>query len=285
LNIDALRFRSIAIRDIRAFFDEREFVEVDTPVRLKAPAPETHIDCPPVLTGGFLRASPELQMKKLLAAGMDRIYQIGPCFRDGEFGSRHRSEFTMLEWYRKGVDYNVIKEDLKALLAGLFSARSKEFSSRTVTVRQMYVDVAGWDPWVEWNQERFDYDMALKIEPAIKSEGGGIFLFDYPPQAASLSRIRDDSQGPVAERWEFYFDGVEIANCFSELCDSKEQTDRFTAAKAERALLGEADYPIDEEFLSKVNEIGSASGVALGIDRLLMALMGVKDIAHVRVDD
>ena len=98
MNLDLLKARAEIVRGIRRFFDERDFLEVETSVRIAAPAPECHIDCPPVSTGGFLRASPELQMKKLLAAGLERIYQIGPCFRDGEKGSRHSPEFTMIEW-------------------------------------------------------------------------------------------------------------------------------------------------------------------------------------------
>ena len=111
--------RAKVIAAIRRFFDDCGFVEVDSPVRISAPAPEPFIDCPPVATGGFLRASPELQMKKLLAAGMELIYQIGPCFRDGEKGSRHNPEFTMIEWYRKGAGYEVIKDDMVALVRGL----------------------------------------------------------------------------------------------------------------------------------------------------------------------
>lgn len=137
---------------------------------------------------------------------------------------------------------------------------------------------AGWDPWEgEWDQDRFDYDMATKVEPAIARKGGGVFLIDYPPQAASLAKLRGD----VAERWEFYLNGVELANCFTELCDKDEQTRRFAAAKAERKALGESDYPIDEEFLELLPLIGSAAGVALGVDRLVAALCGETDIHSV----
>ena len=111
MKLDVLVQRARIVSGIRAFFDEAGFVEVETPVRIAAPAPEPHIDCPPVSTGGFLRASPELQMKKLLAAGLDRIYQIGPCFRDGEKGTRHSPEFTMIEWYRRDADYLAILAD------------------------------------------------------------------------------------------------------------------------------------------------------------------------------
>ena len=340
-----LEIRAKVLREIRAFLDARGFVEVETPVRIAAPAPETHIDCPPVATGGYLRASPELQMKKLLALGMDRLYQIGPCFREGERGSRHNPEFTMIEWYRKDATYLDIKDDLEWLLAELHvscptSCVPKEEGRETLDwrrhfvtlrVREAYLRFAGWDPWEgDWDQDRFDFDMAMKIEPAIKEMGGGVFLMDYPPQAASLAKLSIDSNSPAtnhqppttnhqspgtnhqspstkhpapstkhqapgtkhqapgtiyAERWEFYYDGMELANCFTELCDEAEQTRRFEQAKAERATFNEADYPIDSAFLQSLPLIGSAAGVALGVDRLVMVLTKAKDIASVRVID
>ncbi len=276
-----LKVRARVLSRIRSFFDSCGFTEVETPVRIEAPAPECHIDCPPVATGGFLRASPELQMKKLLAAGMDCLYQIGPCFRDGEAGSRHNPEFTMIEWYRRESSYADIRNDTVNLVSGLF----KEFSPHSsvtfadYTVREAYCRFAGWDPWKSWDCERFDYDMACKIEPALAQIEGGVFLTDYPIEAASLSRTRGD----VAERWELYWNGVELANCFSELDDSVEQTARFEQAKAQRAALGESDYPIDADFLSCVPLMGKAAGVALGIDRLIMALTGARHISQVRV--
>ena len=287
---EALVERARILKAVRAFFDERGFVEVETAVRIPAPAPEEHIDCPPVVGGGYLRASPELQMKKLLAAGLDRIYQIGPCFREGEKGSRHNPEFTMIEWYRKDATYLDIAEDLKSLVSRLMSLMGREDFRRktedardcfvTLSVRDAYRECAGWDPWESWDQDRFDFDMATKVEPAIREMGGGVFLTDYPPQAASLAKLRGD----VAERWEFYFDGMELANCFTELCDADEQARRFAAAKEARKRLGEADYPIDEDFLARLPQIKSAAGVALGVDRLVMVLTGAKSIAEVRAE-
>ena len=235
-------------------------------------------------------------MKKLLAAGMERIYQIGPCFRDGEKGSRHNPEFTMIEWYRKEAGYRDILEDTKRLygvLSSLDFSGDRPCESLTnldyisdnvgfseITVREAYLKWAGWDPWEQWDQDRFDFDMATKIEPALKSLGL-VFLMDYPPQAASLAKIRGD----VAERWEFYSDGMELANCFTELCDPIEQRRRFLESRDERRRLGESDYPIDGEFLEAVEAIGSASGVALGIERLLMVLFKTESILDVMVCD
>lgn len=294
MNLDLLRERAKIVQAIRRFFDEREFVEVETAVRIPAPAPEEHIDCPPVVGGGYLRASPELQMKKLLAAGMDKIYQIGPCFREGERGSRHNPEFTMIEWYRRGANYLDIKRDLESLLEGLVVADRRsgraEGENILLRVRDAYLRYAGWDPWEgDWDQDRFDFDMATKIEPAIKELGGGVFLMDYPPQAASLAKLTTalpttDNPRPTtyAERWEFYWDGMELANCFTELCDRDEQKLRFEKAKEARKLLKEADYPIDSEFIDCLPKIENAAGVALGVDRLVMVLTKMKEISAVR---
>ena len=294
MKLDLLRERAKIVQAIRRFFDEREFVEVETAVRIPAPAPEEHIDCPPVVGGGYLRASPELQMKKLLAAGMDKIYQIGPCFREGERGSRHNPEFTMIEWYRRGANYLDIKRDLESLLEGLVVADSRsgraEGENILLRVRDAYLRYAGWDPWEgDWDQDRFDFDMATKIELAIKELGGGVFLMDYPPQAASLAKLTTalpttDNPRPTtyAERWEFYWDGMELANCFTELCDRDEQKLRFEKAKEARKLLKEADYPIDSEFIDCLPKIENAAGVALGVDRLVMVLTKMKEISAVR---
>ena len=297
--IGVLERRAGIVRGIRRFFDERGFVEVETAVKIPAPAPEEHIDCPVVLDGAvvqcaepprvsggsgvsFLRASPELQMKKLLAAGMDRIYQLGPCFRDGERGARHSPEFTMLEWYRRGATYLVVKADLESLVSEL-AGGSAAFDD--LFVRDAYLEFAGWDPWAEWDQDRFDFDMATKVEPALKAHGGCVFLVDYPPQAASLARVSTSADGlQRAERWEFYWDGLELANCFTELCDRDEQARRFALARDARRAIGESEYPPDDVFLDSLPAIGSASGAALGVDRLVMALTGIKEISAVRAE-
>lgn len=298
--IPLLEMRARIVAAIRSFFDNRGFVEVETAVRIAAPAPEEHIDCPvvpppvvPETARGtpttYLRASPELQMKKLLAAGMERIYQIGSCFREGERGSRHNPEFTMLEWYRRGVGYLELRDDLAELLAAVSDAapglRCMDSSAEVLAVRDAYRRLAGWDPWSgEWDQDRFDFDMATKVEPAIKAMGGGVFLTDYPPAAASLALVSGEGE-PYAERWEFYWDGMELANCFTELCDEEEQRRRFAQAKEERQELGESDYPLDEEFFRCLPQIGRAAGVALGVDRLVMVLTGARQISAVRALD
>ena len=269
--VENLKSRAAILRRMRAFFDGRGFTEVSTPVRISAPAPEPHIDCPP--SGDkFLRASPELQMKKLLAAGMDRIYQIGPCFREGELGARHNPEFTMIEWYRLGATYLDIAADAESLLREVLPGAGEAVR---ITVREAYRKWAGWDPWLDWDQDRFDFDMAAKIESSLPK--GLVFLMDYPKAAASLALLRGD----VAERWELYYDGIELANCFTELCDGAEQRRRFLSAREERRELGESDYPIDEKFLELLPLIRGAAGVALGVDRLVAAALGESDIHSV----
>ena len=277
MNLACLPERARVLRQIRAFFDARGFTEVETPVRIPAPAPEPHIDCPP--SGDwFLRASPELQMKKLLAAGMERIYQIGPCFRAGEKGRRHSPEFTMLEWYRANADYSDIARDAEELVAEVLRPRGSAALPR-VTVREAYRRWAGWDPVEAWDQDRFDFDMATKIEPNLPK--GPLFLMDYPAPAASLARLKADDPR-VAERWELYVDGLELANAFTELTDPVEQRRRFENARVERRALGEADYPLDEEFLDALARMPPSGGVALGVDRLVMLACGVRDISDVR---
>ena len=279
MNLVCLSERARVLREIRAFFDARGFTEVETPVRIPAPAPEPHIDCPP--SGDwFLRASPELQMKKLLAAGMERIYQIGPCFRAGEKGRRHNPEFTMLEWYRANADYSDIARDAEELVGEVLRLRGSAALPR-VMVREAYLRWAGWDPVEAWDQDRFDFDMATKIEPNLPK--GPLFLMDYPAPAASLARLKADDPR-VAERWELYVDGLELANAFTELTDPVEQRRRFEGARAERRALGEADYPLDEAFLDALARMPPSGGVALGVDRLVMLACGVHDIAEVRVE-
>ena len=274
-----LELRAQVLRRMRAFFDARGFVEVETPVRIPAPAPEPHIDCP-ASGDWFLRASPELQMKKLLAAGLPRIYQIGPCFREGERGRRHAPEFTMLEWYRADAGYMDIAADMEALVREAMRGFRPELPPfGRLTVRDAYLRWAGWDPVAEWDADRFDFDMATKIEPNLPKEP--LFLMDYPAPAASLSKLKDADRR-VAERWELYLDGVELANAFTELDDPVEQRRRFEEARAERRTLGEADYPIDEDFLSALAHMPPAGGVALGVDRLVMLACGSDSIAAVR---
>ncbi len=288
-----LELRSRVLRAVRDFFYANGFAEVETPVRIPAPALETHIDAPPA-GRAWLRASPELHMKRLLAAGCDRIFQLGPCFRSGECGRRHNPEFTLLEWYRTGADYTDILRDTEALLAHVFQtvAGQAALSYRgnpidlarpwhCHTVSEAFRKWAGWDPVAHWDPDRFDVDLLEKVEPALPQDRPCV-LTDYPAPAASLARLRPQTP-PVAERWEVYVGGLELANAYSELCDPAAQRARFIEAAAERRRLDKEVYPLDEPFLAALEHgMPRCGGIALGIDRLVMLACDAADIADVR---
>lgn len=281
----AMEVRSRAHRLIRDFFQERGYLEVETPVRLASPALETHIDAEP--SGGmYLRTSPELHMKRLLAAGYERIYQIGPCFRKGESGNRHHPEYTMLEWYATGTDYQGILEETKALIRHLSKLATPDcrvdFGAEwhIVTVSDAFISRAGWDPAASYDEVRFNLDLVEKVEPALHGSAP-VVLTDYPSPAAAFSRLKPGNPR-VAERWELYMDGLEIANAYTELTDAVEQRRRFEASARERASAGKPVYAIDEAFMTAMeNGLPPCAGIALGFDRLIMALTGATSIGDV----
>lgn len=279
----ALEIRSRLLHATRMFFHERGFLEVETPVRVCAPALEAHIDAEP--SGDhWLRTSPELHMKRLLAAGCEKIFQLGPCFRRGERGDRHHPEFTMLEWYRANADYTEILADTKALIAHLvdvvddraqrarlqYQGHEIELLPRweRITVREAFVKWAGWDPAANWDEDRFNLDLVEKVEPLLPRDVP-VVLTDYPAAAAALAR-RKPTDPAVAERWELYIGGLELANAYSELTDPVEQRARFEAAAAARRARGKEVYPLDEAFLSALERMPPSGGIALGFDRLAM---------------
>ena len=290
-----LRRRDEMISSLRGWFHANGFYEVESPVRIPAPAPEPNIDCPPS-AGAWLRASPELQMKRLLAAGGDRIFQIGPCFRERERGARHNPEFTMLEWYRRGASAGDILLDTMALVRqavrDVFGGGTLVYRGQSIdiggdwtwlTVRDAFRRFAGWDPAVDWDADRFDVDLTTKVEPALPQDRP-VVLGEYPAPAASLARLKPGDP-LVAERWELYVGGMEIANAYGELADGAEQRRRFEAARAARAALGEADYGgLDEGFLRDLESgaFPSCGGIAVGIDRLAMLFCDAASIDEVR---
>ena len=195
----ALPIRSRLLFALRSYFHERGFVEVETPVRLAAPALELHIDAEPA-GDHWLRTSPELHMKRLLAGGLEQIFQLGPCFRRGERGERHHPEYTMLEWYRARADYTDILADTKALLAYCAQAvlgrtdlvyRGQKIALlprwERLTVAEAFQQWAGWNPVTQWDAERFDLDLVEKVEPNLPREVP-VVLTDYPAPAAALAR-------------------------------------------------------------------------------------------------
>jgi len=274
MSTDSIILRDVLMRRIRAFFYERGFTEVETPVRVEVPCMELHIDAEP--SGEhFLRTSPEIFHKQLLAAGHDKIFEVGKCFRQGERGPLHHPEYTMLEWYRANADYMDILADTKSLVLAVSGIAESAWQQRTVSTA--FLELAGWDPVGHYDENRFDIDLVEKIEPALKQMGGPVVLIDYPVEAAALSR-RKPNYPLVAERWELYIDGIEIANAYSELTDPVEQRRRFEACAQQRKELGKEVYPIDETFIQALEKMPPSGGVALGIDRLLMLIAGANSL-------
>lgn len=264
----------------RGFFSQEDFLEVATPTRVRTPAIELHIDAQPA-GQGFLRTSPEFHMKRLLSAGYERIFQIGPCFRQGERGDRHHPEFTMLEWYRSDADYVDLLADAKRLLLHLARAVLGKTSMRyqgqfidlvpweRLPVREAYLLHAGWDPFQAYDGDRFDVDAVEKVEPALPPDVPTV-LMDYPVQAGVFAR-RTPGPPPAAERWELFIGGLELANACSELTDADEYEAWFRECNQARQAAGRAAYPVDAEFLRAIRRgLPRCAGIALGIDRLLM---------------
>ncbi|OVE82733.1 EF-P lysine aminoacylase GenX [bacterium M21] len=265
---------------IRAHFNEQDFIETQTPVRVEAPALEDYIDAIP--SGDlWLRTSPELHMKRLIAAGMKRIYQIGPCFRADEHGNRHRCEFTMLEWYQANADYR----DLIPFIMGFIRQAAIAVDSNLeldgdweiLSVDEAFLRYAGMTAATAYASSDFDPILVEQIEPHLGQERP-TFLIDYPAELGALARLKPNDP-TVAERWELYINGLEIANTYSELIDPEEQRRRFEATAALREEDNRAVYPIDEAFMTALPKVPPTAGSALGIDRLFMALIGTDNIA------
>lgn len=277
---DNLWTRARVIQGIRHFFIDRNYLEVETPVRIPAPAPETHIDAVP--SGGwFLHTSPELCMKRMLAAGYPKIFQVAKCFRDKERGTHHLPEFTLLEWYRANIDYWEMMNECEDLI--LFVSRYLGLGERIrYRGREIYLE----KPWIRLSvkeafrqyspvslekvleDNHFDEAMVCHVEPNLACEKP-VFLYDYPVSLGALARSKKDDPA-VAERFEIYMGGLELVNAFSELTDVNEQRDRFSREQEYRRGLGKTTYPSPENFLDALHDMPDSAGIALGVDRLVM---------------
>lgn len=285
----ALEIRARLLASIRSYFTGQDFLEVETPVRVQTPALELHIDAEPS-GSAWLRTSPELHMKRLVAAGYPRLFQVGPCFRQGERGRLHHPEYTMLEWYRAGGDHAAILADTQALvrqavrdvLGGAVIPASSgpvrvDGEWEVLTVSGAFTRFAGWDPVAAYDADRFEMDLMRLVEPALPKDRPCV-LTGYPAEAAALSRL-DPADPRVAERWELYAGGVELANAYTELTDGAEQEKRFRECADARRRMGKAVYPMDEAFLSALREgMPPCGGAALGVDRLAMLLAGADSL-------
>ncbi len=307
-----LRQRASLLAEIRSFFAAREVLEVETPLLASASVTDVHIrslssclQAPDGWQRFYLQTSPEFAMKRLLAAGSGPIYQICKAFRDGEDGPAHNPEFTMLEWYRPGFDHHRLMDEMDELLAAVLGTPAAE----RVTYRQTFERRLGLDPHRASiaqlqtaasqagvslaGQGPEDRDgwlhllMSHVLEPDL-GRGRPTFLHDFPASQAALARLRS-VEGPcegcvyeVAERFEVYVEGVELANGFHELADAREQRQRFVADLEQRQALGLEDVPIDERLLAALDAgLPDCAGVALGVDRLLMLLTGATELRKV----
>jgi elongation factor P--(R)-beta-lysine ligase len=295
LNLSALKSnlwsRAGIIQSIRYFFVEQGFLEVETPNLIPAPVPEAHIDLLPTKQG-FLHASPEQCMKRLLSEGFRKIFQICKCYRDGERGHLHLPEFTLLEWYRADADYTELMTDCEAMVC---RAAHNLGMGNTIQYRDGVIDIK--PPWERITVQnafdsyspvplkealesgRFDEMTVLHIEPSL-NKSKPVFLYDYPAPLASLARLKQ-TQPEVAERFELYMGGIELANAFSELIDPTEQETRFKKENDIREKHGKERYPLPEKFLEALKTMPPSAGIAFGIDRLVMLLTGSEKIDDV----
>ncbi|MCX5852602.1 MAG: EF-P lysine aminoacylase EpmA [Deltaproteobacteria bacterium] len=286
-----LRIRAKVIQAIRRFFDERGYIEVETPLRVPTLAPESHIDAVPS-DGWFLHTSPELCMKRLLAAGFDKIFQISKCFRSGECGRLHVPEFTLLEWYRTGADYVSLMDECEEMVTftaeALGLGRKLDYRGVSVDFARPWERIAVSDAFLRYAgisaeeailNDRFDELMVTAIEPHLGC-GKPSFLFDYPVALGSLARRKADDP-TLAERFELYIGGLELANAFSELTDVGEQKERFASEREHRRTRGMAAYPEPEKFLEALASMPEAAGIAFGIDRFVMLFTGSASIDEV----
>ncbi len=284
----ALETRAAILQAIREFFLEKGYLEVETPHRIPAPAPESHIDAVPA-DGWFLHTSPELCMKRLLAAGYARVFQICRCWREGERGRLHVPEFTLLEWYSTDSNYDDLMRQTEALIQHVAWRLD-----RGESLIYQGVEVSLVAPWprvsvqeafsryapVSMNEalqrDLYDEIMVEEIEPQLPRERP-LFLYDYPAQRGALARLCEGDP-TVAERVELYIGGLEMANGFTELTDAVEQRSRFEREEAYRRSRGKRPYPLPEKFLAELPDMPPSAGIALGVDRLVMLFLDAKSI-------
>jgi lysyl-tRNA synthetase class 2 len=308
-SIEMIQARAEMLSCIRQFFDQTGVLEVETPVcsRFGAtdPAIESFKTCyigPEAVQGLdlYLHTSPEFPMKRLLAAGSGPIYQICKVLRNGELGRRHNPEFSLLEWYRLGFDYHQLMDEVASLISRL---SEQPLHIEKLTYAQAFECQLGLNPHstgvdqlrqcaieqgipgagqltMEGRDAWLDLLLSHLIEPRL-GQTGMTFLFDYPASQAALARVREDRY-PVAERFELYMNGIEIANGFQELTDAEQQRERFREDNRRRHLSRQAEVPMDEALLlALASGLPACSGVALGLDRLLMVLTEMPDIRQV----
>jgi lysyl-tRNA synthetase class 2 len=303
-SLETLRLRARLLAEVRAHFAATGALEVETPVMVRAGVTDVHLESLEVrradgTRAGFLHTSPEYAMKRMLAAGAPDIYQVARVFREGERGRRHNPEFTMVEWYRLGIDHRALMDDVETLLRTLIEPRRPVGPTRRITYADAFVETIEIDPLtaptprlleairargtdvpesvVDERDALLDLAMATLVAPAFPADHL-TFVHDFPASQAALARVR----GPVASRFEAFWGELELANGFHELDDAREQARRFESDRAERARRGQPDRDPDRFFLAALAEgLPSCAGVALGFDRVVMIASGAGSIDDV----
>ncbi len=314
--LEQLQARAGLLATLRQFFAERGVLEVETPLLCSSGITDPAIE-PLIVERGlsleaagkyqqrYLQTSPEYAMKRLLAAGSGPIYQISKAFRDGEAGRRHNPEFTLLEWYRPGYDHHALMAEVADLIAACLGLHGSNARWSRFSYRELFLQVLGLDPFTASDTElereaRREHDlgelcgerdvwldvlMTHRIEPWLADQGL-CAVYDYPASQAALAQLATVDGVAVGQRFEFYVNGVELANGYHELLDAREQRARFVADNARRREAGQAERPLDENLLAALTAgMPPCSGVALGVDRLLMLVSAESDIRRILAFD
>jgi lysyl-tRNA synthetase class 2 len=307
--LPALHLRAALNRLIREFFHARGVLEVETPMmsasantdpNIRSFSLDYHGPDPGASRRRFLRTSPEFPLKRLLAAGAGDCYELGRVFRDGECGGRHNPEFTLLEWYRLGFDHLRLMEEVAELLQVAFGLVGRSLDPRRLSYRDLFKQHLGLDPASADEYElrqplaRFHIDpvgltrddwldllLSHCIEPQLPADQL-LLLHDFPPSQCALARIEGAGLDAHACRFEAYIGGIELANGYSELTDPGEQQARFERDNQRRSERGDPELPLDRQLLNALHcGLPECAGVAMGIDRLLMVLLGAGSIDEV----
>ncbi|HEY6941206.1 EF-P lysine aminoacylase EpmA [Dokdonella sp.] len=309
--IAALRLRAALYACIRAFFDARGVLEVETPILGSSGNTEPNIESFCTRFSGsagagaperWLRTSPEFALKRLLAGGVGDCYELGRVFRNGEAGRRHNPEFTMLEWYRVGWDHRRLVDETVELVQAALALTARSAGVVRCSYRDLFLHGVGVDPFTATldalrapladvridgagmtRDDWLDLLLTHRLQPAFP-RGRITVVYDFPPSQAALARIRADAP-PVAERFELYLGPYELANGYHELTDAFEQRARFERDNARRRERGQREMPLDEPLLGALPAMPPCAGVALGIERLLMCLAGSDEIRDVLAFD
>ena len=306
-NLKNLRLRAQLNGLIRQFFAKRNVLEVETPMMSAAGNTDPNIESFQLQfvgprSGGagqrWLRTSPEFPLKRLLAAGIGDCYEMGRVFRNGEAGRRHNPEFTMLEWYRVGWDHHQLMDECAELVKDALHLVGRAATVREMSFRQVYQDAFGFDPMTVSEAELraplavydispaglvrddwLDLLMTHLIQPTIPSNRI-LLVYDYPASQCALAKI-STGDVPVAERFEVYAGPLELANGYHELTEASEQRERFGRDLSTRQKRASMQPAVDERLLTALPKLPACAGVALGVDRLMMAMLGSERVADV----